>query len=173
MLPNSNTTWASCTTFVPVQNVLSHVQPFRTFAACQLILLLDCSDCAPGDGCRWGKPFQQPSGRVACRRALGWVWREGSGGWRRWVGEEGEEEGEKGRWVGCEVGGGGGGGGGGVCGTFPLFRPSRETADFSLFFSKKKGFLVFSFFVFCFFVFFSFLFLVLSFWFLVFSFYEN
>ena len=42
VLPISNTTWASCSTSVFVQNILSQVQSFRTSAAFQLILLLDC-----------------------------------------------------------------------------------------------------------------------------------
>ena len=41
-LPNSNTNCASCSTSVPIQIVLSQVQPFRTLAACQPIFLLEC-----------------------------------------------------------------------------------------------------------------------------------
>ena len=42
VLSNSNTTWASFSASILVQNVLAQVQPFLTFATCQLILLLDC-----------------------------------------------------------------------------------------------------------------------------------
>ena len=58
VLSNSNATWASCSTPVFVQNVLSQVQPFCTSAACQLIFLLDgwcllrapcCTDCQHTD----------------------------------------------------------------------------------------------------------------------------
>ena len=52
VLPNSNTTWASCSTSVPIQNVLSQAQPFRTSAACQLILLLDCWSLLHAPCCR-------------------------------------------------------------------------------------------------------------------------
>ena len=42
VLSNSNTIWGSCNTSLLVQNILSQVEPFCTFATRQLILLLDC-----------------------------------------------------------------------------------------------------------------------------------
>ena len=42
VLSISHTTWASCNTSILVQNVLSQVHSFRTSAAFQLTLLLDC-----------------------------------------------------------------------------------------------------------------------------------
>ena len=42
VLSYSSSTWASCRTSVLIQNVLSQVQPFRTSATFQLILLMDC-----------------------------------------------------------------------------------------------------------------------------------
>ena len=65
VLPNSNTAWASCSTSVLTQNVLSQVQPFRTFAACQLILVLDCWSLLRAPCCRIPRSCQHTDSRIA------------------------------------------------------------------------------------------------------------